>query len=35
MKITVHVENVDWIEMAQPKMLCRTAVKEVIKLRIP
>jgi len=31
MKIIVHVENMDWIEVVQPKMLCRTAVKETIK----
>jgi hypothetical protein len=30
-KIIVHVENMDSIEMVQPKTLCRTAVKEAIK----
>ena len=31
MKSTVHVENMAWFEMVQPKTLCRTAVKEAIK----
>jgi hypothetical protein len=30
MKIRVHVENMDWIEVAQPKTLRLTAVKEAI-----
>lgn len=34
MKVIVHVENMDWIEMAQSKTLCRAAVKKAIKLRI-